>query len=1414
MATTRIYDRLPSDSGVTFEGFENIKLKSRESVREKLEDFMNYCKSARKPAIRVILGEWGEGKTDAYKRYIKPKAEADGNYAFFVSASTLSNGYEVPSVSKLLESTPLSAVRFLVVLFNCIREECKEARIPDPQNYSDASSYLNDALKNLIGEEKTRRIFIFIDEFEELLLFPQKLKDIISGIKETINGRYTAIDEGGEYEGCVHLIVAATPDAYYRLQTEEDTSLIFGGLGRRAGVIDLPQIRKEEGITFLFELLKYIYNNNLPQPLPFSSFGIFNALFRITQGNPGNLVSLFTRLMNSARVDEKSIKVIDSEHFLKFLEKEYVFVYGGSTACLETETFHRFLKIVEDQKRREIGEKCSLLLRTVVGEFKPFSVDELEENIKYKDIKNLIAIVNDDLRRREGIKRAILKVSPLRPDKTFHDIETVFKEFISEKEDGKYIQIDNYSERLDAFEDRISYFTYEDGNIVRKIYLPSDQHDIMSFFEGIRPRRAIEIGNIISKKLCEDKDYYIASDELLSQIFPTPVPRELEFIINREKRLKLWRDVTRNLAKEYENNMPDALIYVLKRSDVFSIEKIGCEEKEDHIPTCIAKLIIGEMMKINSIFFPVNGDVKSADIEELSHLIEERKPPIHCALLIFTGDITPEAEEKIENKEMGKKGENLILEIRIHPTLVKRIICIYKAKQMPAGEINENLLSSVINKTVRDELNIPGKINSWLKEQEKKGVVVRLRIQSTSNFREFADTLRFFINFMEYEETIDEIFYKNQDLLEYTRYGAKKIGLIPDIQLPKFNKIVEDLLDNGFLVKLREGRYKIQDHPVENRILRILDKETKILQKDLEEFFVLENSRYLNDVFLPILEYKGLIERKDKYYSLTDKNELSLHVENEYARFLEIAQQYQDYGYIYMIKERGDRFISLTKLKSFINELYKQIQGLSGLNERVELQKLSLMKRLLEHFFEELYPLIKKASEKGKSILTDAYSLENEVKSSVDKIREECNKWFKLQFEIESVEEYKRIREALKEIKECLSFADEEIKERIKGFKEEEKKNFFFNKNEEDAYYFNPKLYIMSTSFKKAKDVREEIKKAVEELERHLKTLDEKQERIESALRSKKVGEKYKISYLILGILNQLTKNIIPQAKPFKIEKLELKNLFKHHIQPNIQIINSNLDSLSECIDSLDKLYKTEEEFTNSLEECLSLSDHIRSIFDIGEYVTAAENFGNKVNDIKSKYEKCSEEVRLEEPSPLLKKIKELKKKIDDLKEGLIYGEKEIYLKWEDYVKETKNFTSNIEYIIDTLRKQAQINVREIQIDPKRIEEIKNELDRIRNCVSVNIKEFNLKLSELEQMKNNVRDVLYDTLKNILAKDELRLLEYIVGEIRGKIKKWLSAEEIYQFAKSNLQLDHSKATEALKKLVDLKILKEGITLAF
>jgi hypothetical protein len=43
---------------------------------------------------------------------------------------------------------------------------------------------------------------------------------------------------------------------------------------------------------------------------------------------------------------------------------------------------------------------------------------------------------------------------------------------------------------------------------------------------------------------------------------------------------------------------------------------------------------------------------------------------------------------------------------------------------------------------------------------------------------------------------------------------------------------------------------------------------------------------------------------------------------------------------------------------------------------------------------------------------------------------------------------------------------------------------------------------------------------------------------------------------------------------------------------------------------------------------------------------------------------------------------------------------------------------------------------------------------------------------------------------------------------------WLPVEEAYQFAERYLYLDRSKTSEILERLLKLKILKEGVTLAF
>jgi len=1404
---TKIFDRLPSDAGVTFEGFEDIRIKSRESVKNKLEDFMEYCKYAKKPAIRVILGEWGEGKTDAYKRYIQPKCQAEGNYAFFVSASTLSNCFELPQIKRLFETTSVSAVRFLVALFNSAREESGDIKIPNPENYKEAYEYLHAVLTNLVGDKKTRRIFVFIDEFEELLLNPPKLKDIISGIKETINGRFTAIDEGGDYEGCVHLIVAATPDAFYRLQVDEETALIFGGLGRRAGVIELPRIRKQEGIEFLYALLKYSYKNNLPQPLPFDSLGIFHTLYRITQGNPGNLVSLFTRLMNSARINNTQIKSIDSEHLLKFLEGEQVFVYGGATRCLEHETFFRIIRIVEDQRIKEIGQKCGTLLKTLVGELKPFSIEELKSRVGSGDIKNIISIINNELETRESIKRAILKVSPLREEKSFTDVLEALKEYITIEENKKYIKIDNYSEPLEDFEDRITYFFIDNDKIISQIYLPSERHSLMSFFEGISFDKAVEIENLVKRRLCKDEDYYLASDELLSQIFPTPVPKELEFIKNREFRMKLWREVTKNLAEQYERYMPKAFIYVLEKSKLFEVKGA-----EGEVPKSLAKFaeLITDNIRINCLFYSVNGDVKSQDIEELHRLIKSKKPPVHCVILLYTGEVTQEAEEKIVNKELGKEGENIILDVYLHPTLAKRIISIYRASFNPDEIGNENLFLSVIKRMVTQELNFQDKVKDWLKAQEGKGVVIMdLLVEATSNLREFADALKFYINFMGQEYTIQEIFNKNRnELLKFIKYEAKKISIIPDIELPKFTRLTEDLVNNGFLLRSK-GRYSLQLHPVEKRILSILKKENKLSNTELKAYFIIKNARLLEDVFLPILEYKGLVKREGSNYLLTDMKQLLIEVEDEFQRFKRLTQtkKYNEYGYVFITKENGHRFITLKEFEAFVENLHRQMQETIGLNEEVTLQKLSLLQQLLRHFMEEFLPLFEDAANKAENILIDVRSLHSKLKEKLQEVKDECSKWLKLEFEVENISEYKNIKKKYEEIELYARYGNEEIT-RIVNEKFVKNKEileiFYFRENEEKAFYFNPKLYLLSSQKTELDKISNTVENSAEELINHFRTFTQRQSQIEQEVRNTIIDAKNGISFSLLETLKQLVKNPLPEVGPLVCETISLSDITQY-VQREIQSINLNLNNLLKCVTSLRGLSADEGSFLSVFEENDKLRELVISIFDIKGYESVAENFSSAMREVKSEYEKNIKEITLQDAQKLLQRIEKLSEELKNLTKKIESAKSPVEKFWSTYAMESSKYIDNIECTLELLKKHYPLDVKEIMVD----------LEKIRENISIkDVRNLKLKLSEIEQMKNQIHQNFYKLIKPILEEDEVKLLELVVKKNKQEGKEWLSEQELYQIMSSELNIQPEKVSKILQKLVEKGLLKKGISLSF
>ncbi|MEM2129043.1 MAG: hypothetical protein QXZ70_00440 [Candidatus Bathyarchaeia archaeon] len=1405
---TKIFDRLPKDTGVTFEGFEDIRIKGREEVREQLEDFLKYCKGARGTALRVIIGEWGEGKTDAYVRYIRKKCEEEGNLAFFVSASNLSISFNIPNVQRILETTTLPAVRFLTVLFYSIKQEQKEKLIPSLEKHENAEEYLETIFENLIDQKKPRKIIVFIDEFEELLLHIEKLKQIISGIKETINGQYKQIDECGKFEGCLHLVIAATPDAFYRLQVSEDTALIFGGLGRRLNLIDLPQVRKEEGIKFQFSLLNYSYNNSLPKPLALKNLGIFNAIFRITQGNPGNMVSLFTRLMNSAALDKDNMKVIDYEHFLNFLEKQQIFVYGGASPCLEQETFHRIIKTLEDQKIKALGKNCTTLLKLLTGELKPFSTHEFNNRMHWseKDVKNFTNIINTDLKDRENIERTIVKLAPLKKDRSFEDVIQAFKEYVTTEKEKKWIRIENYSESLEDFKDRITFLDFEDGEVTTKIFLPSERFSISSFFEGVSHDTAVELANVVCRKLCTDEDYYLVSDEFLSQVYPTPIPRELEFIRNRDVKWKLWREVRKDLAEQYKRYMPIALTETLASSKLFTVDHI----KKLDINASFNKVTVDEW-SIDLLFYAINGDVKSADIEEISQFIKQTKPPIHCTVLLFTGEITQDAQEKIVNKDMGKEGENVLLDIHIHPTLARRLICMYRACEDYPKDVDTSLLSSVVRKLVTQDIDFGGKIKNWLSSQEEKGVVIKdLVVDATSNLREFAGALKFYINFIEKKATPEEIFEKNrQELLDkFIKYGSK-IGLIPDIELPKFKSLSKDLMINRFLAR-DENKYEVQLHPVEKRILNILEKETKLSEKEIEDFFIFRSTKFLRDVFIPILDYKGLIRKEADYYLLNDTKSLWSTVDFEYQKFRRLVagrKELWDYGYILIWKKHKEyRFITLKEFVSYIDTLHQDIENLLyDADQTRGLQKLSLLRSLLKHFTEDLLPILNGATEHAKEILSGTESAYSEFKDQLEDIKDKCMKWLKLEFKTESIEEYGELNKLFSLITGTASYKYEEVEKLVEALKEEEKEKFLFDYPPEKAFYFNAKIYKIEQFKSKFDDLIRKSGLATKEISNLFNELDEKLSSVETNTKAIAPEAKYQISNEILKVLKALLKDILPKMEPMPLENITLRQINERMNESKPQII-STLENLGQSIDLLEETIRQEKDFLTTLSHSQEFLKHIKWVYDTNDFKKYVNNFDTQLSESKRLYIQLKNKIVLENAEMLLKQTSDAQEEIMKLDESLKKTETEANNAWRDYLTEVENFVDDLENFL------ALVTKKKIKISQKTVQERLGKLKEITNIKLA--KELSFRLSEIEELKDETRKDFYKAIEPVLAETEVKVLQLIMNKAKAERMPWLSNTELRQIVKKELKIEPKKLDQIVAKLIREGFLKPGISLTF
>lgn len=1400
MKTTSVYDRLPSIAGVHFGGFENIKIESRENVTRKLEDFIKYCRnSAKGTAVCMILGEWGQGKTETFKRFIEPLSKKRGDYAFFVSASTLSNSYQNREVSKICDKTPLTSLKFLVNLFNSIKAESNDESIgiPSLEDYPDPEDYMENVLDHLLSKKKNKKIFVFIDEFEELLLNMDHLKSIVSGIKETINGVYKPIHDGGEYSGSLHIFISITPDAYNKLQVHDETSLIFGGLGRRIEIVELQELRKKEGLDFLKALLEYSYNYNLPHPYPMESLGLFNTLLRISQNNIGNIVTLYTKLFNSLKKDDK-LEILNYKNLLRFLKREKIFVFGAEAPCIEKDKYYKIMECLGDQRIKELGELIKELFKLFVGEFRPFKLNELVERTgKDKDtILRSINLLNEDLKREEKIEKSVIKVAPLKDDVSIEDVFDVLKYYIRTDEvtNKDMIIIGNYSESITDFEDRITFFEIdENGELIPQVVLPVDEIDIKLFFKNeISDDKAVELRNSLNR-FVENEIMFLASDLLLNEIFPTPIPRALEFIKNKEIRLKLWREISRNLIDEYSKNMPQAFITVLDKSRYYNLDYVDSGENYSIFELENPK----DETQIKTMFYVVNGDVKGIDIDYISEILNNDLS-INLTILLYNGDFTYRAREKIQNKELDEKNKYLILKTFLHPTLTKKIISCHKSLKEYTEFIDEERLELECRDIINRELFLDSKIDKWLNEQVKKGLVIDQIETTARSLSEFADGLKLYINYMEKAYKPEEIFSKNiEGILKFRKYGTKTGFISSDFEdsPKKVEEISLDLQKNGFLDKNPDGTYKVKQHPVERRIFEIMKKEKKVSPSELRDYFIIKQKtgKIFEDVFLNILEYKGKIKRKGKSYILIDKEEAynSLKVKlKKYNKTIE-KETLKTFDHFYVTKKREDKLIMLDEVNEFIKTLWEKIEALkASLEEDLLLQKISLCNKLLEQIEKEILPAIKKASKRGRDIIEEIERKKNDLERDFDYIVNNSTRWLNIKFKKENITEYKNLMRNYEKIVEIYKKnCSKEDLNKIRDSKNFNKDEFYFNKKVDHAHYFNIKLFELKKLKEQFNDNVNSVRKLIERNRRAFNNINDRWGEYRRHITTLDIPQSYKISYYIY---KKIKMDEMDSSETSYTTNRDVKlSWIEKQLKEKEKAINDKLTTLLEQINDLKNLAKKEEKFLLCVEKSKDFVEKIDHILDIKNLKAMVNSFKEKVSRLEKEYEKLNPieiaENKTENPNDFIERW------IETLK----FDKNDIYREWERFVQSTfLEFINRIKKICNLL-KQKGINTVVVE---KRVE-------KLSNSVKTPLDKLKYSASSLKSEKDMISEELKKLIDPFLTTNEFRVLG-ILESVKGK-SKWVDYDKIKQ--KALKEMNEDALQEALESLLSKGYLKKGFS---
>jgi len=1413
---TTKYSILPLGPGVpspSLTGFDFAPIESRKPVEKALKAFITLCRrDATSLNVKIIKAEWGEGKTDAYERYICPQIEKKGDACYFVSTSTVIDKIKrfdsIFPTTKYVISSKFLASLFVAIVDEAFSHGVNISTFANPSAYqNDPLGFIEESLKNH-AEKGLEKIFVFIDEFEELLNYETDVqRQIISGIKELINGQLGLIHERGTYEGMVHFFIACTPYAYNRIMDSIELGQVAGSVKSRFSTTALPEVSKREALQFLVDLTRFSYNGQLPDVFPFRTSGPLNGIYAISHGNLREMIKLFVKLLSTA-VDEESkqLRVVDFNHFLESLRDEDISIYGAAGKAIDNELLDRVMANMNTWKR---GEECKKVLNLLIGELKPFSIDEIGKRLGIPpyDVHELVSMTNGELKKM-GIGKTITAFMPVSADKTFETVKNRLNVVQNQ------VVIGETRIPLQKFEESLTFYEVEkDDTLVSFSVLPKESADLQLMFEELTDDDAENLRRSISDLFdpLGATRHYLLSQEFANQIFPSPLWLLMDFVKDRSKRMDLWRKASKEFvesAKEFR----EGTLRLIEHVKLGKFESLPARGPKHY--RFLFNVSPDKQVEIITYVHTSTGNVTIQDINEISKDVRAVRP--NLILLIYAGEIEGVLPATLDGIE------NAFLQLHFRKLRALQLMVAQFAKQEGIS-VDERILDARL-RDISDEAEVRERLAECYNKCKSAGIVVDdLSTYYAESGAMIAGILKYYINFLGSRKTSTDIFLGYEQTLKKIKFfGDKEVPFAPvDIESTgEFVRYENELIRNGFLTRTSDLTIKVEETPVEKRFMAIMKKHPKMPLSQMKQFFInaAQAENILERVYIPILEHKGLIETEGEEILAVDPRQRKTLLDQSFANHnigLKSKQaQWQSFAKICVSKggkeERDVAIIDFDFFEQLIKKTMTEIE--EEREENLISQKIHLATLLLNYYHQRLEPKVDSAFKASWDLKKKCHGDVEKVKTALDKVLGSYDSYcIGKKYMTDEVEELAKLLEIQAKFDDKTFDASFPLEELRKIYEEFDWNEFHFRaRDPAEAHFFNLKYAKLEKIYSELSSSGGMLVQACEAIEKLVSSTEDLKKQIQRELARYSIPTEYTVSSKIMDFLQKY------QSKPMQAQSALPKikiNVVKEFFMSLEKQLSRDQARVQRILEKVDAVKKSEKSF---LESTLEKRFETAKSFFIGHY---AEEFKSIQDALKSASDNYAS-VTILVTGPTTMSLDDLyniadsaEKRFKELIDArLAEAEENLKSVFEDVKTKLSAARTEMKEFLNILQKG--LGERVSTLCEKYMQEFDVEITITQGAVKTVREEEKTIYTWVDRLKqlNAIRDKLFKDLGPILPSEQGAVLLEAVRILQEKDTEWIDLPILISELKNRLGQDEDKVALLLKELAKVNLLKEGASL--